>query len=72
MDAGGFGYSFVGDYSEVGCFSYRIGRFDGSVFYGTGGTIQQIQENVSGTKYRPKGYDCLEGKCFFVLYNLKK
>jgi hypothetical protein len=63
LNKGGFGYDFVGVYSEVGCFSYISGTYKGTVFYGTGGTIQQMKEDVPVAKFRPNGYDCsTEGK----------
>ena len=63
LDLGGEGYTFVGDYSEVGCYAYASGMLKGLAFYGTGGTIQQMQEALTAPKYRPNGYDCLaEGK----------
>ena len=75
LDLGGRGLKFAGDYSEVGCFSYSSGGLKGKVFYGTGGTIQQMKQDVSLRKFRPNGYDCsTEGKWhsfFTIFYNRK-
>ena len=51
-------FRLEGNYSEVGCFAYSTGYFTGSVFYGTGGTIEQMENDLIAPKFRPQGYDC--------------
>ena len=65
MDLGGRGLNFARDFKVTfGCFSFSRGGLKGIVFYGTGGTIEQMKEDVSPGKFRPNGYDCpTEGKC---------
>ena len=62
MTLGGNGYDFVGDYTTKGCYAYTSGQFAGLVYYGTGGTEEQIKTSLEAPKYRPNGYDCNEGK----------
>ena len=67
LNIGHADFTFVGDYSEVGCFVYTSGSFKGSVFYGTGGEIHQMKQDVSGGKFRPQGYDCLTtGRSYYI------
>ena len=54
------GSNFAGDYSTKGCYAYGFGYYDGKIYYGTGGTTEEIQEPVTAPKYRPKGYDCAD------------
>ena len=50
---------------DVGCWSFKNGgMLKGSVFYGTGGTTEQMKQDPSphetlGSKFRPNGHDCL-------------
>jgi len=53
---GGLGYSFQGAYSTKGCYAYNNGKYNGRVYFGTGGTVAQMKENVNGDKFRPS--DC--------------
>ena len=69
LNLGSAHFPFVGDYSEVGCFS-KGGSVKGSVFYGTGGSIHEMKQNVSGGKFRPKGYDCLTTGRSYYIFNI--
>ena len=55
---GGNGYAFAGDYSTKGCYAYKGGSYDGMIFYGVGGTEQQMKTPLSGSKYRPECAEC--------------
>ena len=71
---GGNGYSFTDDYDTKGCFAHKDGVYGGSIFYGNGGTIEQMKEPLNDPLYRPKGYDCIkeEGKLYFFSFYLQK
>ena len=58
MKLGTSSYEFAGDYSTKGCYAYKGGSYDGTVFYGTGGTEEQRKTTLSEPKYRPEGHDC--------------
>merc|ERR1711970_213613 len=55
---GGKGYDFLGNWGTKGCYAYKSGTYVNHAYYGTGGTSEQVKAKVSGTKFRPKGYDC--------------
>ena len=63
LKIGGNGYNFAGNYATKGCHAYKCGshngNYDGMIFYGIGGTKEQISAPLSAPKYRPEGYDCL-------------
>ena len=50
--------NFAGDYETKGCYAYLDGEYKGLSFYGTGGTVEQMQQSVQNPKWRPQGYDC--------------
>ena len=50
--------NFAGDYETKGCYAYLDGVYKGLSFYGTGGTVEQMQKLVKNPKWRPQGYDC--------------
>ena len=58
LNIGGKGYNFAGVYSFKGCYAYKNGIYDGRVYYGTGGTTEQMKTNIEDPRYRPDGYDC--------------
>ena len=58
LEKGGGGFAFVGNYSVKGCYAWHSGKYAGKIFYGTGGTIKEMQALVADPKYRPQGYDC--------------
>ena len=58
LSLGGEGYSFAGDFSVKGCYAYSSGKYAGKVYYGTGGTTEQMKKSVSGQAHRLAGYDC--------------
>ena len=49
---------FAGDYETKGCYVYLSGDFEGLSFYGTGGTVEEMQQSLQNPKERPQGYDC--------------
>ena len=51
-------YEFAGDYEPKGCYVYLSGDFEGLSFYGTGGTVEEMQQLLQNPKGRPQGYDC--------------
>ena len=51
-------YEFAGDYENKGCYVYLSGDFKGLSFYGTGGTVEEMQQSLQNPKERPQGYDC--------------
>ena len=60
LEEGGGGYDFAGDYLTQGCYAYDSSHanYPGTMYYGTGGTTEQMQESLEAPMYRPKGYDC--------------
>ena len=70
---GGGGHNFIEDASagyEYGCYGYNSGKYSGIIFYGSGGTTDQMKTSLNYPKYRPKGYDCsTEGKKLYIICN---
>ena len=58
LKQGGGGTDFVGDYNTKGCYAYSSGDYSGMVFFGTGGSEEDMKKPPSSPKYRPNGYDC--------------
>ena len=59
LKTGGLGAAFSGNYDPKGCYAYRSGRFGGIAYFGTGGSIEEMQEkSLNSPRYRPKGFDC--------------
>ena len=54
----GEGYEFTGKYTPKGCYAYSSGKYNGRVFYGSGGTLDQMKSLPGQGIYRPVGYDC--------------
>ena len=59
LTLGGGGYPFKSHFKIKGCYAYSSGKYAGLVFYGTGGTPDQMKTVLSGEKYRPTGYNCI-------------
>ena len=55
----GLTFGGSGSYSNKGCYAYSSGTYKGKVYYGNGGTTDEMKTLLSGTKYRPAGYDCI-------------
>ena len=51
-------HPFAGDWWIKGCYASSGGPYTGYVYYGTGGTIDQMKTVLVGNFYRPMGYDC--------------
>ena len=54
---GGGGYSFADSVTNsysAGCYSYSSGTWAAYAFFGTGGTQAEMEEELTGTKYRIK------------------
>ena len=70
LTLGGNGHPFVGKYSTKGCYAYNCGKYNGRMYYGTGGTMEQMKESPDAPKYRPKGYDydCSGNSKFSILF----
>ena len=61
LKRGGNGYKFVGDYGTKGCYAYESGDWANLAFYGTGGSVKEMKEQLTNDKknrFRPIGYDC--------------
>ena len=57
----GYGkYKFADDYITKGCYSYKTGKYKGSIFYGQRGTIHENSAPIDKESkiFRPNGYDC--------------
>ena len=64
------------EYKTKGCFGYLDGdgwiyehgkKYVGSIFYGTGGLVEQANQDITPPRYRPPGYDCLyTGNSLFI------
>jgi len=56
---GGHDHDFQGNYNPKGCYAYKSGTYKGHVYFGTGGTEQQMKEDINESdKFRPQGDDC--------------
>ena len=65
---GGAGYNFEGTYTWKGCYAYSSGHLKGRIYYGTGGTTEEMQATIESPRYRPIGYDCpVEGNWFWYM-----
>ena len=54
----GFSFGGKGVYTTKGCYTYSSGTYIDKVYYGTGGTMDEMKAIPGGAKYRPQGYDC--------------
>lgn len=55
----GLRFGSAGNHGTKGCFVMLGGSGDDIVFYGTGGTLEQKKNLLSGRYYRPIGHDCV-------------
>ena len=53
LEKGGEGYEFIGNHSTKGCFSYENETFTNKAFYGTGGSEEEIREQLFLTSRSP-------------------
>ena len=60
-------YGFAGDYRTKGCYAYKSGSYQNVMFYGTEGSKEETKSDLTGSKYRPPGYDCI-GNVLSILY----
>ena len=71
-------YDFASStYKTKGCYGYLDGddyiyqhgkKYVGSIFYGTGGLVEQASQDISPPRYRPPGYDCIStGNLLYIL-----
>jgi hypothetical protein len=58
LELGGEGFAFEGSFTTKGCYSYHSGKYVGHAYYGTG--AGDTRGELSGTKYRPVGFDRCE------------
>ena len=58
MNQGIPGKPFSSDYNTKGCHVYKTGEYANTVFYGTGGTEEEMKKALKTPEYRPTGYDC--------------
>ena len=66
LKPGSSGWNFkIPGFKWKGCYAYDDGSYPG-VYYGTGGTTEDMKTALDSPRYRPKGYDCsVDGKYFF-------
>lgn len=57
LKIGGAGHEFAGDYKTKGCYTYDEGPEVGHVYYGTGGSEDEMKAEPEEPKFRVKGYD---------------
>ena len=52
----------VGSYVQKGCYTYNDGRYAGKIWYGSGGSDDEISGSMDYTYLdRPPGFDCRTG-----------
>ena len=51
-------YAFAKDTYTDGCYAYKSGTYENTMWYGTGATEEQMKTELTLPKYRPPGYDC--------------
>ena len=72
LKLGGEGYDFASDSDEYekGCYTYdditNLGEFRGRVYYGRGGTEEEMAAPLDGGKIRLDGADCGNSQFFIV------
>ena len=59
LQLGGHGYPFSKNFATKGCYAYDSGKYQGMIFYGTGGSEDEMKLTPSRPKYRPQIFDCL-------------
>ena len=52
LQLGGAGYDFAGSYGTKGCYSYDSGKYLGRAYFGTGGTVKEMEAVPRAPKYR--------------------
>ena len=69
LQIGDGGYGFVKTYSTTkGCYAYNSSWWEAArIYYGIGGTTQEMQESPPSPAYRPKGYDCSIGGHYILI-----
>ena len=56
---GGNGYNFAGGhYATKGCYAFASDKYADMIFFGTGGTLDEMKKTPPKPQYRPEGYDC--------------
>ena len=61
LQLGGGGTDFIGDWETKGCYGYENGEYAGLIFYGMGGSDEDMKATPTSPKYRPSGHDCYLG-----------
>jgi hypothetical protein len=56
LKLGGGGYAFAGTYATKGCYTYNSGNYQGMAFFGTGGSVADMEQIVSAPKQRVYEY----------------
>lgn len=52
--------SFAGNYHTKGCYTYMSGTYENQVFYGTGGSVADMQTSLDPPQMRVPGADCIK------------
>jgi len=52
LQLGGAGYDFAGPYGTKGCYTYGSGKYKGMVYFGTGGTEDEMVTAPAPPKFR--------------------
>lgn len=58
LSLGGGGYAFAGKFSTKGCYTYKSGKYEGSAYFGTGGSLAARKKPRKGKKVEVEGADC--------------
>jgi hypothetical protein len=64
----GLKFKDAGSFAVKGCYAYKDGKYAKKVYYGRGGTKEQMMASPEAPKYRPNGYDCSK----FLVPNIKR
>ena len=66
---GGDGYKFASSrYNTKGCYGYESGDYAKHIFFGMGGTKDQMKKALATPKFGPLGYDCKNAGEFLLDY----
>ena len=58
LQLGSTSHAFTGKYEQKGCYAYSAGKYAGKAYYGTGGSVEDMQKEGASNTYRPNNYDC--------------
>ena len=71
LKLGGRDHQFSGSYSTKGCYAFESGDFENMVFYGTGGSHDEMEEPLTSPMFRPIAFDSNHiGNCKKLVSNI--